>query len=370
MWFAFGFISLIGFSIYFFLRRLKSNWAGTKSYSASTAYDFAIVSHKKKVRAVFVGVSVPDTAHFSFKPERWYDRLFKWVGLSVEYQVGDAHFDRRVYIVSDDAALTAQLRANTYLRDDILGFFRFAQLSNWKVAEIACLGGRLWVRYKPPRNTEDVPSGLITGTVPILETTRTHLGIALAPSPRVRDPFVYRAAVLLGISSALAINGGLHLMRLHIGTIPLILDTAALRTFALLCGGVITAILSLGVVVFLARSARAHIVLFEIITIGFFGAFATSLAEIRDLNMELDRSSATVYETVVVEKRVSRSRRSGSTYYVTLAAWGDEVMGREVKVSSTLFDRLPIQGRVALRQRPGYLGLRWVEHIGPIALSP
>jgi hypothetical protein len=166
----------------------------------------------------------------------------------------------------------------------------------------------------------------------------------------------------LGLSTALAINAAVHMMRIIWSEVPFTVDQDLLMADAIRWGGATIAVLVIGALLVLGRSARTHLVLIEVVLVGSLGATGTALFELRELNMEFDASSASRYQVQVLNKHVKKSRRSTS-YYIDTVDWNAPEQVTSVKVSKRLYDATSIHGNVVVTQRQGYLGYRWVEDI-------
>ncbi|QKO21874.1 hypothetical protein [Rhodoferax sp. BAB1] len=109
--------------------------------------------------------------------------------------------------------------------------------------------------------------------------------------------------------------------------------------------------------------------LIEIVLVGALGALLTAFTEIRDLNMDLDTSSAHRYEARVVDKTISKSRKSGTRYYLHVPGWtGQDWTSlndtERLQVSGDFYQRMQKGERIEIWQRSGFLGIRWVESVG------
>lgn len=372
MWFVFGFISLFGFAVYSLHQRVTAKWIGTRSVVRRKPYEYELlVNHldrgdKSKAVGLRIGVTAPTVYDFSFKPEKWRDWFSKRIGFSVEYQTGDAEFDNAVYIVSNDARIHATLSQNAALRADILRVFSIVAPHSAELKEVRCSLGRIWVHYKlkNPLVQSKLPV-LAEQLVPALNRLAADLGRAtVAGAPRLYDRFVLRAAIILAISTGLAMNGAAHLARLYFIPMPFTVDNSTLILWSLYCGAALLALLVLAVVLFLGRSARAHVVLLEVLLVGSVGAVLTSFVELRDLNMEWDQQPAARYEVTTVSKRISKSRRS-RTYYVTISGWPNKNNTSEFRVSSSFYHRTDRGAKLELLQKPGFLKVPWVAGLLP-----
>lgn len=373
MWFVFGFFSLIGFVVYALRQRATAKWFGMPSSVHRKAYQYEVVVQRVPFRTepksvgLRIGVTASTAYDFSLKPEKWRDWLSKFIGFSVEHQTGDAEFDKTVYILSNDARIHATLSQNAALRADILRVFKVVAPHSAVLKEVRCSGGRIWVHYKlkTELNRDKIPV-LAGEVVPALSRLATDLARAnVTGTPRLYDRFVLRAAIILAISTGLAVNGAVHLVRLYFIPIPFTVDNSTLILWSLYCGAGLLALLVLSVVLFLGRSARAHIVLLEVLLVGSLGAVLTSFVELRDLNMEWDQQPAVSYEVSAVSKRISKGRRRPDRYYVTISGWPDKNTTTEIRVPSSLYNRTDQGAALVLLQKPGFLKVPWVAAVIP-----
>lgn len=367
MWFLFGFITLISFSIYFGIQRLGTRWKGDVSRFNGIAYQYKVVRNKNNITTRFmVGVDAPIGYDFTFKREAWFDRLCKFLGLSVEHQVGHADFDKLVYVVSNDGYLLDQISGSAPIIDAVVQLFALHRLDS-RASEIRCLNGRLWVTFKVGRlfsadtdlhylfGLQDTAAALLDQVVRQLkQTPPAYKGMR-------RDPFILRAAAILALSTGMVVNGLAHALRLMWTTAEFTVDHAELWRLAAYGGVAVMVLMVCVALVTLGRSARTHLVLVELILVGSVGATLTAFFELRDLNMEWDHSAAQVFHPDILEKSVSRSRKSGTHYYAYVRDWNGGYKSHKVSVSSTFYNSVNVGDRLAVRQRSGYLGVRWVE---------
>lgn len=366
MWFLFGFITLISFSVYFGLQRLGTRWKGEFSQDGKNPYQYQFVRNKGKTQRFMVGVEAPPEYDFTFKRESWLDRLCKFLGLSVEHQVGRSDFDKLVYLVSNDGHLLDHISDNALVIEAVLKLFELRRLDS-RVSEIRCLNGRLWATFKVGRLfNSDADLHHLYALPPRAAELLTQMARQLQqnlPSTRGtrRDPFILRAAVILAISTGLAVNGMTHVLRLLWSTAEFTVDMALLWRWSVYGAGVLLLLLVGAALVALGRSARAHLVLIELLLVGSLGATLTTFSELRDLNMEWDRSAAQLFHTDITGKTISRSRKSGTHYYIHVRDWNTGYDSHKVSVSSTFYNGVRVGDKLAVRQRAGYLGVRWVE---------
>lgn len=367
MWFLFGFITLISFSVYFGIQRLGTRWKGQIAYGRTVPYQYQFVRNKNDITKRFmVGVDAPPDYDFTFKREAWFDRLCKFLGLSVEHQVGHAEFDKLVYVVSNDGHFLDQISGNAQIIDAVVKLFALRRLDS-RVSEVRCLNGRLWVTFKVGRLfSSDTDLRYLYGLQDQAAELLAQVVGQLKSNPplyqdRRRDPFILRAAVILAVSTGLVANGLVHSLRLLWTTAEFTVDRAELWRLATYCGIAVMVLLVCLALVALGRSARTHLVLVELILVGTLGATLTAFSELRDLNMEWDHSAVQVFQPDILKKSVSRSRKGGTHYYAHVRDWNGGYDSHKVSVSRTFYDSVNAGDRLTVRQRAGYLGVRWVE---------
>ncbi|HEX5057237.1 MAG TPA: hypothetical protein VFX02_12175 [Gammaproteobacteria bacterium] len=363
MWFMFGFTTLIASAAYALEVRINAPSKGGLKDAAGFPYWYKVSRGKYGITGFRLSIKGPSGYNFSFKKETGSDRFFKQIGVCAEYQVGRDAFDKAIYIVSDDTFLCAQLSGNGKLTAEILKLFQDGETFSREIKELRCVSGYLVATYKVRNDyTEHQIFTAAQDAVPILARIGNELQhVAAKPGGKWRDPFVIKAAVILAISSALAISGFMQLVRIGWTKLPLTLDTGLLWRDSILAGGLIVAALIVATIMSIGRSARTHLVLIELLLFGAFGAVATSFSELRDINMELDTVSHTEYRVQLYDKYV-RKGRHGRSYYFSLENWTG-VGTRNIQVSEGLYDQIRAGEKVIILQRPGYLGYRWVESI-------
>lgn len=366
MWFVFGFVTLISFSVYLGHKRYTAGWKGTPSI-LGLPYEYAYQHQKNdRIPSFMVAVKAPSEFDFVFKRESAYDRLCKFLGLSVEYQVGEAAFDKLVYIVSNDGHLMGELLTQDHVKERVLALFQL-DMYQCAVTQIRCAQGRLWATVKVGKQfqhasdfkylnkVQDRVAALLLPLGDLLQASRP-------PSQaKLRDPFIVRAAIVLACSTGLVANGLSHLLRIFWITDDFTIDVPQLWWYAAYGGGALVVLLVFLALVALGRSARTHLVLVELVLVGSIGAVTTVFAELRDLNAEADSSPVVLASSPVVGKTVSRSRKSGTHYYVQVSDWVEPTTLRKIKVSSDFYDQAQVGATMEFQQRAGFLGVRWVE---------
>ena len=367
MWFIFGFITFVGFSIFFGRQRYLASWKGKLAKTGDIAFDYKISKHKGKVTGVKIGLRGSVDLYFSLKPESRVDRFFKAIGLAKEYQTRNKAFDDMIYIVSDDPHLQRLILGNKQVVDAVLNLCAHLEHAGYKFKLIRNTQDRLWIEFKPDAEFDDSNiANIAEQTIPQLHLIKSKLkGTQVGQSGSWKDSFALRAGIILAISSGLAINGAVHLFRTAWGHVPFTVDVKAIWIDAVLYSSVLMVAFVFVVFFILGRSARTHIVLIEVLLVGSFGAASNCFVNLRDANIEFDTSQPAFYQTTIHKRRMSRSRRSTS-YYLYVDDWNSPGAREKIEVSSYFYRSVNVGQSLQVTQKNGNLGYKWVEAIEPL----
>jgi hypothetical protein len=364
MWFLFGFITLTVACISSLIWRRTVSWHGESKSAQGISYEYEASTTKRKVRLIRVGVACGLNYSLSLKPEGTLDRWSKSIGLTKECQTGDHAFDDAIYVLSDDLAFHRRLQLDADLRSNILRLEKACD-DVGKLKAIHVYKGRIWVVVDPDTRDQDKAEAAGQNLVAALN----HLAGDFAEKPvaggEARDPFPFRAACMLAISTGLAINGGIGLARAYPGDFPYMLNYFMPLPWALLLGGASILALICFAVWFMGRSSRTHLVLVELLLVGSFGAIASAYMELRDYNMEFDASPPNVHRATVTEKyeTYTRRRRGGKTRHchIAMLGWPSETMATRREMSCDFYARVQVGTELDIRLHSGALGWGWVE---------
>lgn len=371
MWFALGLVSLCVVLAWQIRWRWRRPWRGTPGIQGrGHAHEYRYLTYKDSTYGVQVGVPVPAYFRFELKRESWVDRFFKWTGLSVEQQFGQDGFDRLVYVASDDAHLWNRVADSAALRHAAQALL-VNRTAGCKVRRVFCANGKLVVHVHRGRwfSRQDDRMRLgqhLATALPSLHDIARGLRDSRRPEglPSQRDPYLLPGVVVLATSTALAINGTLFWLRPVLFDDNFLLDPWRLWPHTLWAGGALLLALLCAHLVLLARSARAHLYLLELLLVGSLGAFSTAASELRDANIEWDTSPVAVREAEVVGKSFSRSRKGGTCYYLHVRDWHNPVDTREVQVSARFYDQTDPGRQLVFHERAGYFDAAWARLVG------
>ncbi|QEQ96755.1 hypothetical protein [Neptunomonas concharum] len=359
MWFLFGIISLVVYSAYKIYKNLDVAWEGEYRFYKNIDYKIAYSN------VLLIGIDSKNGYDYRLKREVWFDRLCKYLGLIVEFQVGDRKFDDLVFIMSDNEQLHRQLAEKEKIIPLVLDIYSAVNQYTFYVKEIRHNSGLLWIKFTTYSvfDEHDIQA-LVPKVVPLLNKLSNEIeSIPDKKDASWTDPFTYKAAALLGISSALGIFGYYQFERLVAFDSSVLIDEATLFYDALLLGSLLLAMLIGSVLLLLRRSSRRHLVLLEALLIGGFGCFATSFFELKDYNADFDTAEPKIFEVSVFDKRSSSSRRRATSYYLYTEDWLNEGTQRSIRVDSSIYVGASSGDKVYVSQKSGALGYRWIESV-------
>jgi len=294
MWFFFGFITLTIFVISFGYKRLNARWKGVPGKVGIVEYEYKIEHGDKGIAGFKIGIAAYGDYDFALKRESRFD-------------------------YSDDPKFCQALSSNVKMLNDVLKLFRSGTADFCRLKEMRYNSEKLWLNYKvePGFNEKSITKLAATVAPRLLLVAAALIKAGQEVEKQRQDPFVIKAAIILAVSTGLAINGGLHLLRLRGNGPPITLDISTMIGHSVLLGLVIVAFLVAAIFYMLGRSSRTHLVLIEVILVGTFGAIATCFVELRDMNIDFDRSIPAIHSVTTIDKYVSSGRRR-STHLLSI----------------------------------------------------
>lgn len=375
IWPLFGVVTLLVASIYAGIRGYRGRWASlpatwpggwrrpaTSAPATPIAYRLNMLGSSNGLKCMQLGVDTVSVLDFECKHESRIDRFFKWTGLSVEQQLGRDDFDRSVYLVSDDRRMLEALHDDPRIAELLMSFFATRPHPDYRTLRLVCRGGSLRVDLREASYLPARMSDMYDQVLPRLKELSERLPTRILLGDRRRDWLGLRAIAVLALSTGLAINGGVQLFRLLLFGGSITLAPSQLLAWTLPVGAALLGLMVLATTVLLARSSRLHLVMFEVLLVGLFGAFATAFVEVRDLNMAMDRSEPTTMRSTVVDRYSTKSRRAPRRFYLVLSDWpvaGD----RKARVDRGTYYSVEEGDPVVLYLRKGWLDIPWVDRI-------
>ena len=346
-----------------FWYQTTANWKGDPEHLGGRPCKVRVFRNRRYPVGCRLGVDAPDDLDFTLRPETWFDRMAKAVGLASEFQIGDAAFDDAVYLLTDDERVATLLRQDPQARAAVGRLFH-ASGRGVRLTALRCVGGSLWAHYAAAGDDAQMDLRLQAAE---LVHALTYLADGLAKLEargwRIRDVFAGRSAFVLGVGLALLINAGVQLFVLAVRHFPrLELWNAAVPMAAGVTLLVLTTSLA-AIALWMGSSARRHVVLAHFLFLGGAGLAGSAYAALVDLDIDLDHSEATPAASHVDSKRISHGRRGSRSYYVTLTPWHDGADNTEVRVDSATFERVQPGDDAEVWTHEGALHWPWIEHV-------
>jgi hypothetical protein len=315
------------------------------------------------ISEVAASFALPDDLRFTFRRERFFDRLAKSLHIARELQTSDVPFDGHVYIESEDPALHDALTLRPALRARI-----FDLLRDTSAYELGANRGRMWLRstgyahrskVKNPELRPQVAAELVPG-MHALRKELANIGGGGREEARDRTRVVRGWVSIVVVLCVVAGIVGMFLdasgrdEQVVLEAIPRGAIQIALSVFA----GFLLVLFTL-----LRSTAFTHRVLFDIL----FGAVpATWVAASGGLmyyNQAYDEGVATrVFVPVARAYTVERKKRT--SWYLEVS-WPDSRGRRDIKVDQQFSMHANTTRCITAFWRNGRLGDGWYERLEP-----
>lgn len=375
MWIVLGGLTFLLSFGYFLYQRRTAAWSGDTWRPSqpvpgirSGAAFYRKLTTGNKGGSIRLGLDCPEHFDFQIGPERGIDKFFKSVGLTHELQLQEPGFDDAVYVGCDDLYLIRLLKRSPAARDAIHGMMTRHRGGLMGRVTLHGRSGRVWLHASVKA---DVSEGDLSGLLAADAHDLLTLQQALVQLPTMLiEPVARRlrwqAATIATISAALA-SCAIVGWFAHAMASEKQLFFGQLLQDSLLLSAVLWALLVAATCVWLVKTARFHLVLLEVILFGSWGMFG-SVSNVRlHVNMEHDKQPAIERCVSVIDKRISRSRRGGKSYYIELAGWqlstGQHQHALEWKVSSSEYQSLAVGQNVQFKEHAGRLGYPWLSDL-------
>jgi hypothetical protein len=372
MWFGFGLITLLVGFFFSMHSRTRARWSGQERdlriHPNHWKYQYQEVKHKGRLQKVRIGVDAPRGFHFTARQEDSRDVFFKRLGVCSEIQLHDEQFDSDVYLESDAKGVGTLLSESKELRDTLVEILRYAHSNDLRGMRVRCAYERLWLEFTPKQESE--LKSATQELVPLLHRLREGLLNSRLTGRLLDDPFIWRAALMLSISTASAILGCYGLVRALAGRTD-ILDSWHLFYSSAIVGLVVTGLFVVAVLQLLGRSSRTHLVLIEGVLVGTFGFVLSMFALAREANITFDvqRPQLQALHDIRVEHRITSGRRGRKNhhYYLHTPDWRPEHVGEPLKLEIDRDDYVLLEGKTEaiVFLRAGALGYQWIERVAP-----
>lgn len=305
---------------------------------------------------------------FTLKFEGKLDRFFKFLGLSTECQSGDTRFDETIYIVSDNTWLCRLLQETPNFRDLVYDLFWCFHEQNFKVQSIRCFDGRILIvsQFSSPEQNESLVRDYANSTASLLYKILPYLpSNGSISDPMYRESTGYAAHIFFVLIIAVLANGGVVLLAdmTAVQIMPHLVHSFSVVPLSIKSTIVILLILIMASVYVFYRSSRLSPVVAQILTLGTFGIFTTTIVEIIELNTHFDTSPTTIYESQVTGKKAVHHRKRGTTYHLYFNSWHMENGQYDLVVPYSMYEQHYEGESAKIYEHKGFLDYPWIEKI-------
>lgn len=362
MWFVIKIIILSGsFLCRFFAKKIFKNSNAKTKIEVDNQILFISKDVKKdgKVISTTINMDFECNAIFKLSPEKWYDRFFKFLGLTIEIQTGEKQFDEAIYIASDNIHFKDEIRKDIQSRVLILELL--AQGAQF----VECNGSTLKMRF----------SGDKSGHADLMQLCvnlkKQLIDMRVSPHQFFSDPF---ATKVLFVEALIWSLGGYALagfLEWNLQKQDRYLEIFPVVKMGLLCGLAIAGVILFLIFLLLRDSSRGHRIIVECFFVLLLSLPVGGVSAISDYNIQMDQSVPTTVKAKVtnlnkIRHRSSKGRVSYS-YHLSVSSESSPILiPPQIEISASLFASLVVGGEVKIVVSKGKLNFAWYKSIEPI----
>jgi hypothetical protein len=320
----------------------------------------------------YLEIPCKTTLQFSARFETGYDKSANLIGLSYEYQTGKPAFDNAIYLASITETDAELIGKDAKIRVLILNLLSGLSSNKFKNKdfhlknELICDGEVLHLKNVFRDESEANQSKFVDKKLPDLKAFAELLNTYEATSTHFwKVPAQRNTAIILAISSTFGILGMFEALRFFALDSILLFEPFSIVTNAAKIALAGLLLLILATLKYIKKSARRHLILFEVCVTGFFGLAFSAYGWIYDANMHFDKSKSNIVSYELTNKHTERhrTRRSSyTTYHLSLSGTQAPVKPT-IKVSSAFYTQVNKGDFIAITIRNGYLSQPWMENI-------
>ncbi len=297
---------------------------------------------------------------FDIKPETWIDKLFKWLKISHEMQLGDKQLDSLIYFATDDSEVFNTIRNNPEIQIEILEIIKICKDSKIKLDLLSLHKGQIGIvlRQKRYSSVNEAADKL----VPLLRKISNQFDEKMRNPIRSEDPVFTKVQRIL---KPIAYN----FLFLIFASLPLVLfdDSKQLTSVkplikdAVLTGSFLTALVMIFTIFYLAGSSRVHLTLKAVAMAGIVSFSIDSLVILRNINIYFDNSKSHFINTKIYEKYQGKRRGGVKKLYSK-----NEEYDSDIFVTDEVWERAEINDDLCIEEKSGLLGYKWINkyHLG------
>lgn len=307
-----------------------------------------------KITGYQLGFSLQTDVPFQIDTESSASAFFTWLGVSREFQTGDEHFDRNVYLGCDHPLLLQALKQQESARLAILALL---QLPGAK--KIWSDGMSLWFSRTCEHTSASTEQQLL------LQLARVLAPVAEA-TRKQPAPFFWRYLTIEAVVWGIFGYAGVAFAEYYLVGPDYHLDSNAVLQTGLAASLLLFAILMLLIVLLLRGSSRSHQIVTESFVLLLLALPLCGVQLVSDLNRNQDQAKAEMVLVPIKDKRIATRRKGPDGYILYLSApprlFGTRVPHR-IEVSEAIYHKAAIDKQLLLVVKPGWLGLPWYQRM-------
>lgn len=353
------FVALFAFLARYSTKSFQT-WGTEEKNHNGESYLEKIKRTKNSVASTSFGFPSKGKTLFKITKESFWDRMAKTIGLAVEFQTGDRHFDEHYYLACDSEGLQKAIQEDVGIRDLVHGLFQAGCQS------IAGDGTHLWVKF--PYDRSDDQDAINRS----MEFNRSFNELRSKITRKFFDPFAAKALMIEAIVWSIAgyawfAYPQFFIFRedVHLAQYPIMRDG--------LLAGVLLALSLVSIIVFFLRgSSRGHRIIVESIFLLALSIPVSGIQLVTDINTNLDRSEPWIVrskiERVYEQEHRGRRGRRYYTYHMDIQPVAHDKVDvpLSIQVSSSDYRKLQQAGMVEIEIGQGRLKHPWFKAIRPI----
>jgi hypothetical protein len=334
-----------------------------ESYSiAGESLGVRLMKTKSHVRGLVFRIAIPDRWRFILRAESRSDRIGKRLGLTSEWQTGDAGFDRKVFILSEDLAINRALSRDRELRE-VCG--HLLAVSNG--GGIECRAGMLYLEINASDLDDDTPTAHNARISADHGALKKMLGclqrIQASASSNERDPSLTRKAWLVGTCLTLGLAGIVAFI-FGLGSDQYQVVREAIPRLAAWSTILVVAALLLTTFGWLRSTPHTYAVVLDILLAAAPGCWMTMNAVLAHYNQKLDRHTCVKVPVNVFDTYKTRTK-GGHHHYVVVRSWPDPLGQKSMEITARDFEWIKPGDCITALWHAGRLGDGWVSRYEP-----
>lgn len=318
-------------------------------------------SNKSSTYATTYSFKYSSRAVFKLSRESRWDRLFKYLGLTSEFQTGDTGFDELVYIASDSTIFRNKVKADARVRELIsLVFTESCELIGYS-------GEHLKFRFYGSRAADTKLMSLCAQLTQHLST------LDVGGAGVFSDRYALQVMAIEAVVWSLAAYAVAGFIEWSVIKEDVHVKAGLVATTGLLVGVALALAIFACLFLFLRKSSRGHRVLIESAVVLGLSLPVGGIQAVSDVNTQLDRGApktvlATITNLYEREHRGRRRRRWYSYHMHIQPQIAGVELPEHIRINRGVFDEAIARNSksVLISVGPGSLGFAWYHSIRPM----